>query len=52
MDIVNVLLIVCRCMNTYLTLKIKSIAFINYIRKIKLHACNLSIDQNNLILLI
>ena len=34
------------------TLKIKSIALINSILKIKLHACNLSIDQNNIILYI
>ena len=52
MDIVNVLLIVCSYVNAYLALKIKSIAFMNYFLKIKLQSCNLSIDQNNLILLI
>ena len=34
------------------SIKIKSKAFMNHILKIKLHACNLSIDHYNLILLI
>ena len=49
MDIINVLLIGCRCVNAYVALKINSIASMNYILTIKLQSCNLPIDQNNLI---
>ena len=52
MDIVNFLLIFCRCVNTYVPLKVRSKAFMNFILNVKLRACYLSIDENNVILLI